>query len=77
MKKEFTMTYDNKHVSGGSRVEITVSSDELEYYAMNFFNWRGATKRYNSVVDRVFSLGSTDYDNLIEFMAKRKGIIKQ
>lgn len=75
-EKNFTMTYDNKQISGGGRVEVTVSHNQLEIYAKEFFNWRGATKHYKSVTDRVFSLGSRDYDNLIEFIAKRKGIIK-
>ena len=52
MNKYHNMTYDNKHISGGERVEITVSH-----------------------VERVFSLGSSDYDRLIEFIAIRKGII--
>ena len=75
MDKEYTMTYDNKHMSGGERIEITVSRDELEYYAKQLFNWRCATKRYNSIVERVFFLGSRDYDRLIEFIAIIKGII--
>ena len=75
MDKEYTMTYDNKHMSGGERIEISVSRDEVEYYAKELFNWRSATKRYNSIVERVFSLGSRDYDRLIEFIAIRKGII--
>ena len=75
MNIEYTMTYDNKHISGGERVEITVSHDELEYYAKQLFKWRSATKRYNSIVERAFSLGSSDYDKLIEFIAIRKGII--
>ena len=75
MNKEYTMTYDNKHMSGGERIEITVSYDELEYYAKDLFKWRGATKRYNSIVERAFSLGSSDYDRLIEFIAVKKGII--
>ena len=33
MNKEYTMTYVNKHISGGDRVEITVSHDDLVYYA--------------------------------------------
>ena len=75
MDKYYTMTYDNKHMSGGERIEITVSYGELEYYAKDLFKWRSATKRYNSIVERVFSLGSRDYDRLIEFIAIRKGII--
>ena len=75
MDKYYTMTYDNKHMSGGERVEITVSHDEVEYYAKDLFKWRSATKRYNSIVERVFSLGSSDYDRLIEFIAIKKGII--
>ena len=75
MNKEYTLTYDNKHMSGGERIEITVSRDELEYYAKQLFNWRCATKRYNSIADRVFSLGSMEYDTLIEFIARRKMII--
>lgn len=75
MDKEYTMTYDNKHMSGGERIEITVTYSEVEYYAKELFKWRSATKRYNSIVERVFSLGSSDYDRLIEFIAKRKRII--
>ena len=75
MNKEYTLTYDNKHMSGGERVEISVSHDEVEYYAKDLFKWRSATKRYNSIVERVFSLGSSDYDRLIEFIAIKKGII--
>ena len=75
MKKDYTMTYDNKHISGRERVEITVSHDDLVYYAKQVFKWRSSTKRYNSIVERVFSLGSRDYDRLIEFIAIRKGII--
>ena len=75
MNIEYTMTYDNKHMSGGGRIKITVSHDELEYYAKQLFKWRSATKRYNSIVERAFSLGSSDYDKLIEFIAIRKGII--
>ena len=75
MNIEYTMTYDNKHMSGGDRIKITVSHDELEYYAKQLFKWRSATKRYNSIVERAFSLGSSDYDKLIEFIAIRKGII--
>ena len=75
MNKEYTLTYDNKHMSGGKRVEISVSHDEVEYYAKDLFKWRSATKRYNSIVERVFSLGSSDYDRLIEFIAIKKGII--
>ena len=75
MNKEYTLTYDNKHMSGVERVEISVSHDEVEYYAKDLFKWRSATKRYNSIVERVFSLGSSDYDRLIEFIAIRKGII--
>ena len=75
MNKEYTMTYDNKHMSGGGRIKITVSHDELEYHAKQLFKWRSSTKRYNTIVERVFSLGSRDYDRLIEFIAIRKGII--
>ena len=75
MDKYYAMTYDNKHMSGGERVEITVSLDEVEYYAKQLFKWRSSTKRYNSIVERVFSLGSRDYDRLIEFIAIRKGIL--
>ena len=75
MNKYHNMTYDNKHMSGGKRIKITVSHDELEYYAKQLFKWRSATKRYNSIVERAFSLGSSDYDRLIEFIAIRKGII--
>ena len=75
MNKEYIMTYDNKHMSGGERIEITVSHDELEYCAKQLFKWRSSTKRYNSIVERAFSLGSSDYDRLIEFIAKRKRII--
>lgn len=75
MDKYYTMTYDNKHMSGGERIEITVSHDEVDYYAKQLFKWRSATKQYNSIVERVFSLGSSDYDRLIEFMAVKKGII--
>lgn len=75
MNKEYTMTYDNKHMSGGDRIEITVSHDEVDYYAKQLFKWRSATKKYNSIVERVFSLGSSDYDRLIEFIAIKKGII--
>ena len=38
MNKYHNMTYDNKHISGGERVEITVSHDDLVYYAKQFFN---------------------------------------
>ena len=69
------MTYDNKHISGGERVEISVSHDDLVYYAKQLFKWRSSTIRYNSIVERVFSLGSRDYDRLIEFIAISKGII--
>ena len=75
MNKYYNMTYDNKHISGGKRVEISVSHDDLVYYAKQVFKWRSSTKRYNSIVERVFSLGSRDYDILIEFIAIRKGII--
>lgn len=75
MDKEYSMTYDNKHMSGGERIKITISQGSLEYYAKELFKWRSATKRYNSIAERVFSLGSRDYDRLIEFIAKSKGIV--
>lgn len=74
-EKEYLLTYDNKHVITGERIKINISQSMLEFYAKCFFNWRTPTKKYKTISERVFALGSTEYDNLIEYIAKRKEIL--
>lgn len=58
-----TLTQDNSN-----KISITATVNDIEYHAKMFFNWRTPTKRYNSIIDRVYGLGSTDYDALIKHM---------
>lgn len=58
-----TLRQDN-----ASKLSITANVDDIEYHAKQLFKWRSSTKRYNSIIDRVYGLGSSDYDKLIKYM---------
>ena len=58
-----TLRQDNSN-----KLSITATVYDIEYHAKMFFNWKTSTKRYNSILDRVYGLGSTDYDALIKYM---------
>ena len=58
-----TLIQDNS-----DKLSIRANINDIEYHAKMFFNWRSSTKRYDSIIDRVYSLGSTDYDKLIKYM---------
>ena len=58
-----TLTQDNSN-----KLSITTSVYNIEYHAKMFFGWKSSTKRYNSIIDRVYSLGSADYDKFIKYM---------
>lgn len=65
-----TLQQDNSE-----KLKVSVERVALERYAKIFFNWRTSTKKYKTISERVFALGSTDYDNFIEFLYNRKGIL--
>ena len=47
---------DNKTINGEVPV-IEATKSDIEFEAKRFFNWRGSTKKYNSVFDRVMAQG--------------------
>lgn len=58
-----TLIQDNS-----DKLSIRASVNDIEYHAKMFFNWRSSTKQYSSIIDRVYSLGSTNYDKFIKYM---------
>ena len=58
-----TLIQDNS-----DKLSIEASINDIEYHAKMFFNWRSSTKRYGSIIDRVYGLGSTNYDRFIKHM---------
>lgn len=65
-----TLQQDNSE-----KLKVSVERLALERYAKMFFNWRTPTKKHKTISERVFALGSTDYDKFIEFLYNRKGIL--
>lgn len=65
-----TLQQDNS-----KKLKVSVERIALERYAKMFFNWKTPTKKHKTISERVFALGSTDYDKFIEFLYNRKGIL--
>ena len=61
---------DNKTINGKVPV-IEASKSDIEFEAKRFFNWRGSTKKYNSIFDRVMAQGSSKFDGLIIYMVEQ------
>lgn len=60
-----TLQQDNS-----KKLKISIERRILEEYAKKFFNWRTPTMKYESYSERVYALGSSDYDRLITFLHK-------
>ena len=61
---------DNKTINGKVPV-IEATKSDIEYEAKRFFNWRGSTKKYNSIYERVMAQGSSKFDDLIIYMVEQ------
>ena len=61
---------DNKTLNGKVPV-IEATRSDIEFEAKRFFNWRGSTKKYNSVFDRVMAQGSSKFDDFVIYMVEQ------
>lgn len=70
MDNMITLSKDNKFgaFDNGSKRSVQINKDILPYELKKFFNWRTPTKRYKTLVDRFYGLGSSNYDKFINHL---------
>lgn len=59
--------WSNKHNKRG----IEISENVFEYELKSFFKWRTPTKRYKTMKERFYKLGSSDYDKFINHLINK------
>ena len=67
---KITLQADNRIIKG-QRPTVKTSRQVIEQEAKKFFNWRGSTKRYDSVFDRVMGQGSSSFDDFVVYMVEQ------
>lgn len=65
MEEKIKLQMDSGACNDGNKLAVEITEMEIENEAKRFFGWRSATKRYNSISNRVKGLGSSEYDRFI------------
>lgn len=71
--RKIKLVQDNNWNNHLNKKGIEIDKDILEYELPKFFSWRTPTKRFNTFTQRYFKLGSTEFDNFINYMVDNKG----
>lgn len=71
--EKITLVKDNNFgvFDNESKRKVTIEIAILTYEIKRYFKWLSPTKRYNTFVDRLFALGSHEYDKFINYLIKK------
>lgn len=61
-------------LSSDNGIKVITTKSTVEYTAKKILGWRTPTKRYNTIFERFMSLGSSDYNKVIETIYKGETI---
>ena len=71
MNNKIKLTQDNNWNNKYNKRGLTIDKNILEYELKRYFKWRTPTKKFNTFTQRLFSLGSTEYDNFINYLINK------